>query len=301
MAFYKNNQQMQKKLRDVLEQFAQEGRETLLNNIAISWIRYDNAKPVAGSGIGAGWSQHKLFYPASVVKLIYAIAIEVWLEKNLIVESGEMRRALKNMISVSSNDATSFIVDLLTGTCSGPSIIHRQWENWKSQRGLINKWLQSLDWEELKGINCCQKTWSDSPYGRDKDFYGNRNENRNSLSTEATSRIFEALMTYKLISAKAAERIKKYLFRTLDLIERKENPENEIDGFLGEGLPQNTKLWSKAGLMSEARNDAIWSVSEDGYPMLLVVFTKGKQLANDNFLLPALAGELSAFNDYKGK
>ena len=83
------------------------------------------------------------------------------------------------------------------------------------------------------------------------------------------------------------------LFRSLDILKRKADPENQIDGFLGEGLPSGSQIWSKAGLMSEARHDAAWFQTSKGIPMLLVVFCSGKHLAKDQFLLPALASELS--------
>ena len=74
--------------------------------------------------------------------------------------------------------------------------------------------------------------------------------------------------------------------------QRKEDPENQIDGFIGEGLPKGTRLWSKAGWMSQARHDAAWFCQPQGNPMLLVVFSHGRQSSHDTFLLPALAREL---------
>jgi len=64
--------------------------------------------------------------------------------------------AVRKMLSFSSNNATSFLIDLLTGTTSGPCIEGELWENWKYQRSIINDWLHDLHWEELSGINCCQ-------------------------------------------------------------------------------------------------------------------------------------------------
>ena len=48
------------------------------------------------------------------------------------------------MLSLSSNNATSFLIDLLTGTTSGPCIEGELWENWKYQRSIINDWLNDL-------------------------------------------------------------------------------------------------------------------------------------------------------------
>ena len=287
---------MQAKLQELLEVFAKQGRKELHKNISISWIRYETHTPLAGSGIGAGWAEHKMIYPASVIKLIYAVASEIWLQKDLIIDCPELRRALDNMLALSSNDATSYIVDLLTGTRSGPELKGKEWVIWQKQRCLINEWLKTLGWPELNKTNCCQKTWNESPYGRDKDFYGEHNENRNALSTAATSRFLEALMTNSLLTSNTSKRIKNALYRSLDLQVRKANPENQIDGFIGEGLPINTQIWSKAGLMSKARHDAAWWITSSGYPMLLVIFSESKLLSNDTFLLPAISSELNKWH-----
>ncbi len=293
MSFYIQNSEMLSLLKILIERFEKESRLDLHNKISITWVCYQDKNPEPFSGIGAGWLEDKFLYPASVVKLFYACAIETWLYKDLLIDCAELRRALDEMIVHSSNDATGYIMDLLTATSSGPSLKGESWEVWKSQRKIINSWLHGLKWPEFQGINCCQKTWNDGPFGRDKDFYGVNNDNRNSLTTRATGRLLEALMTSSLLPPKATKNLKKLLFRSLDLLKRKCDPDNQVDGFLGEGLPKGTHLWSKAGLMSEVRHDAAWFVTPKGKTMLLVIFTHGKALAKDNFLLPAFASELS--------
>jgi len=207
MAFYQSNLEMNSQLENLLDQLEKEGRPGLKNSIAITWIRYDRPNPIPGSGIGTGIAQKQLLYPASLVKLVYAIAIEDWIQRDILPDIEELRRAMKNMIQNSSNDATSLILDLLTGTNSGPSLKGKAWECWKRQRQLINIWLKSFDWPELHKINCCQKTWTDGPYGRDRDFYGTGNLNRNSLTTDATARLMEGVMTNAFISPPACKRI----------------------------------------------------------------------------------------------
>ena len=293
MTFYQSDPIMFTYLRNLIYRFTKEGRPNLHKNISITWIRYPNNNPKPNSGIGASWAQNQIFYPASVVKLIYGIATEVWLQKDLILESEELRRAVSDMIIYSSNDATSYVVDVLTGSNSGPCLRGKQLKSWRLQRQLINQWLKSLCWPELKHSNCCQKTWGDGPYGRDKDFYGKNNENRNALCTAAAARFLETLMTENFLAPKRSKVLQSYFGRSLDLIDRKKDPDNQIDGFLGEGLPPETQFWSKAGWMSEVRHDAAWW-NQPGQPsMLLVVFSKGKELSNDKFLLPALANELN--------
>ncbi len=292
MAFYRPNKKMDFQLKELLNHFANKGRPGLLKSIAITWIRYDQPNPEPGSGIGTGWLDQQLMYPASIVKLFYAVAIEAWLQKDLLLNSEELHRAVKDMITDSSNDATSLVVDLLSGTTSGPSLFGERWQAWQKQRLLINKWLRSLSWPELNEINCCQKTWTDGPYGREKDFYKEDKGTRNALSTSATARMLEAVMTNGVVSPPACYRLRALLARSLDQKIRNKDPENQIDGFLGEGLPPRTRLWSKAGWMSQARHDAAWCCLPQEAPMLLVVFSQGRQSSNDTFLLPALAHEL---------
>ena len=293
MAFYRPDSAMQAQLAGLLDRLSADNRPGLHNSVAISWVRYDRSDPIPGSGLGAGWSDQRAFFPASVVKLFYALAAEEWLQQDLLPEGEELRRAMRDMIADSSNDATSLVLDLLTGTTSGPSLRGDCWESWQQQRQLVNDWLQGLGWPELEKVNCCQKTWGDGPYGRERDFYGEGLGNRNALTTAATARMLEAVMTNALVSPLACKRLRQLFLRSIDLMQRKADPENQVDGFLGEGLSMGTRLWSKAGWMSQARHDAAWWSSGGGPPMLLVVFTQGRERANDTTLLPALARELS--------
>ena len=295
MAFYRPDQVMQEYLVAQIKRLAADGRDGLLERLAVTWVRYDTDQPVTGSGQGAAWGDQRQIYPASVVKLIYAMAAEAWLQQDLLPEEPELRRAMRDMIADSSNDATGLLVDLLTGTTSGPALQGEAWELWQRQRRLVNDWLQGLGWPELEDVNCCQKTWGDGPYGRERVFYGVDLENRNALSTAATARALEAVMTDGVLSPPACQRLRELLARSLDQAQRAADPENQVDGFLGAGLPEGSRLWSKAGWMSKARHDAAWWRAPDGSPALLVAFSDGAACAKDEQLLPELARQLAAF------
>ena len=295
MAFYRPDPAMAARLETALDALDADGRPGLRNSLSITWVRYADAAPEVGQGSGASWNQDRTIYPASVVKLFYAVAVEQWLQRDLIPDGDELQRAVRDMIADSSNDATGLVVDLLTGTTSGPALHGERWELWTQQRRLINAWLQNLAWPELEAVNCCQKTWGDGPYGRDKLFYGADNSNRNALSTAATARMLEAVMTGAVVSPPACRRLQALLKRSLDQQQRRADPENQVDGFLGEGLPEGMQLWSKAGWMSQARHDAAWWCIDGQAPCLLVVFSEGQERAGDDQLLPLMARELAAY------
>lgn len=305
MAFYSPDPAMGQTLRDLVHALELQGRPGLAQQLSITWLRYDTSliarakdwDPAvlwAQAVAGASWGGDLQRYPASVVKAFYLAAAEAWLQADLLEPCPEWHRALAAMIQDSSNDATSLVVDWLTGTTSGPPLEGPAWADWTAQRQLVNGWLASLGWPELAGCNVCQKTWGDGPFGRERQFYGPLQENRNSLSTDACARLLHAVMASALGSPPACARMRDLLARSLDPAERAADPENQVDGFLGEGLPEGSRLWSKAGWMSQARHDLAYVEAAGHAPFLLVVFSEGARCAGDTALLPELAVHLAA-------
>jgi len=183
-------------------------------------------------------------------------------------------------------------VDLLTGTTSGVELRPGLLAQWSHQRQLVNRWLAELSWPELEGCNACQKTWGDGPYGRERQSYGEANAHRNRLSSEGTARMLQAVMAGALVSPPASLRMQALLARSLDLEQRAADPENQVDGFLGGGLPEGALLWSKAGWMSQARHDAAYVEVEGVAPTLMVAFSEGVDCAKDETLLPEICRRL---------
>ena len=291
MSFYYINEEIGLILKDILNKICHKRYRYKLNNIAITWINYEASSK---KGYGYGINNRKKIYPASIVKLVYSLAIYKWIENKTIFRDIQVDEAIQEMLQNSSNDATSFIVDLLTGTTSGPSLEKEIFNRWKYQRTIINDWLKTLNWEELQDFNCCQKTWEDRPYGREKDFYSTSNKNRNSMTTDGTARIMEEIMQ-NISFNKENINLKNYLFRELNKESQYKDPNNQINGFLGGGLPENIPFWSKAGLMSEVRNDVAWWINRNKSKTLLVVFTEGKEFANDNYFLPEVSKAIYEF------
>jgi len=291
MSFYYINDKIGSILCDILTKVCHEKYSHKVNNIAVTWINYEERSK---KGYGFGINNRKKIYPASIVKLVYSLAIYNWIENKTILRDTQVDEAIQEMLQSSSNDATSFIVDLLTGTTSGPSLEKEIFSRWKLQRTIINDWLKNLNWEELQDFNCCQKTWEDRPYGREKDFYGTSNKNRNAMTTDGTARIMEEIMQNINFDEKNIN-LRNYLFREIKEQSEYIDENNQINGFLGEGLPQKIPFWSKAGLMSEARHDAAWWINKNQSKTLLVVFTEGQEFSNDNYFLPKISKAIYEF------
>ena len=267
------------------------------NQIALTWVVYDPPVLVNTGGAltpkafwehpvrGFTYRGVERIYPASVVKLFYLVAVNEWLEKGMSQTSKELERALQDMIVDSSNDATSLIVDILSGTTSGPHLPTGPFETWKYQRNIVNRYYQSLGWEEMETINVCQKTWGDGPYGRERAFVGELLENRNMVTTNAIARLLHSIVGGVAVSSGRSQAMMALLKRTLNDLPT-DTEENQVTGFLGGGLTENAQIWSKAGWTSQVRHDAAYIELPNQRPYLLVVFTEGKAQAKSQAILP---------------
>jgi hypothetical protein len=302
MAFYRADGAMQQQLADLVAELVGEGRPGLEERLSITWVRYPASLrswseegwgcTLEEAGVGAHWQGSEQRYPASVVKLVYLVAVQAWIQRQWLGSTEELRRAMADMVRESSNDATGYVVDLLSGTTSGVELPPEPFAEWSLQRQVVNDWLAELGWPELAGCNACQKTWGDGPYGRERQSYGEGLENRNRLNTEGTARLLQGVMAGALVSPPACLRMQDLLARSLDLEQRASEPENQVDGFLGGGLPEGAQLWSKAGWMSQARHDAAYVEADGVAPTLLVVFSEGEVCARDESLLPEITRRL---------
>lgn len=206
MIFFNKDEQLENLGLGILEATWAQFPTLARNQIALTWIVYDPPVLVNTGGAltpNAFWNHSvrgftyrgvERIYPASVVKLFYMVAVNEWLEKQMLQTSKELERATRDMIVDSSNDGTSLVIDMLSGTTSGPELSAGPFETWKHQRNIVNRYIKSLGWEELETINVCQKTWGDGPYGRERAFYGEMLENRNMLTTNATARLLHSIV-----------------------------------------------------------------------------------------------------------
>ena len=303
--FFKHDEQLEQLGNGILEATWTKFSTLARNQIALTWIIYDPPVPVNTGGAltpnafwnhpvrGFNYRGGETIYPASVIKLFYLLAIHEWQQKGMTESSEELERAIRDMIVDSSNDATSLVVDVLTGTTSGPELPPGPFETWKKQRHIVNRYLQSLGWEELQSVNVCQKTWGDGPYGRERAFYGQLLENRNMLTTNAIARLMHAIVGGVAVTATRSQEMMNIMKRSLDPEELPKNvEEDQITGFLGGSLPQEAKIWSKGGWTSSVFHDAAYIEIPDKRPYLLIVFTEGKANALSREILPFVSQQV---------
>lgn len=223
-------------------------------------------------------------YPASIIKLFYLVAAHRWMEDGTLADTEELRRAMSDMIVLSYNEATGYIVDLLTGTTSGPELSPAEIETWQHKRNAVNRYFSSLGYTN---INVNKKPWCEGPYGRETQAIQLFQPKRNWLTTDATARLMAEIVTGKLVSAARCSRM-------MDVLQRDySNPANDntqARAYTGAAMPPGGKLWSKAGWMSEVRHDAAYVELPGGARFVLVIFTVGHADRHD--IIPALARAL---------
>jgi hypothetical protein len=220
------------------------------------------------------------FYPASVIKLFFMADVYATRKQNV----GDVARALKEMIVVSDNDATAYLVDLLADTVPGPPLEGRKLNRYIDRRRDINRRFQRLGYTD--NVSAMMKPWSFGPYGVDRQVLGENRVNRNMLTANATTSLLLWIVRRR---APGAEEMMKLLDRPLAPLREEEN---QVKEFIGEALPETSRLWSKAGWTSEVRHDAAYLELPTGRKVILVIFTRG--IAKDVTLIPAVTRNVLA-------
>jgi len=225
-------------------------------------------------------------YTASVVKMFYMAALHRQLEDGKIVMTKEMERGLRDMIVDSSNEATQYILDVLTDTSSGSELPVKEFEKWQFKRNRVNRFFSSLGYQN---INVNQKTFCEDAYGIEQQSRAYKGQNRNMLTTNATARLLAEIALRRFVTEKRSNEM-------LSLMEREwskpsKDGDDQATGFTGkaliDGKMAGTKLWSKAGWTSRSRHDAAYIETPDGQKLVLVIFTENH--ANDREPIAAVA------------
>ncbi|HEU4930831.1 MAG TPA: serine hydrolase, partial [Pyrinomonadaceae bacterium] len=260
------------------EQFA--ARKLQESELSITLIDLRDAKrPVTASFRG-----NERIYPASVVKLFFLVAAHRWLEDKKIEQTPELTRALRDMIVDSSNEATQYVVDVITQTTAGYELPPKEMEEWQNKRNAVNRYFSSLGYTN---INVNQKTFCEDAYGRERVSRGTNGENRNKLTTDATARLMMEIVTGKIANPARTAAMMDLLKR--EYTGQSNDPDNQGIGFTGIALKgrEGFRLWSKAGWTSTTRHDVAYVEMPDGGKFVLATFTS--QHANEREIIPTVA------------
>lgn len=258
-------EKLENTVRQTLAQFSR--RDLKPENLAVTVINLRDAS----NPLQASYRGHVKIYPASVVKLFYLVALHEWLETGKLRESDELRRARRDMIVDSSNEATHYIIDVLTGTTSGPELPPVELEEWYQKRNAVNRYFTSVGYTN---INVNRKPWCEGPYGRESQSVKVHQPNhRNWLTTDATARLLTEIVSGKSVSAPRSAEMMTLLAR--DPFSTKASADGQARAYTGRALSPGDKLWSKAGWTSEARHDAAYVETSSGAKMVIVTFTIG--------------------------
>jgi beta-lactamase class A len=264
-------------VQQALEKFAAKKLGT--NQIAVTLVDLtDPQKPAQASYRGG-----EQIYPASVIKLFYLDAVHRWMEDGQLKDSPELRRAMRDMIVDSLNEATGFLVDCLTGTTSGPELSPAEMDAWYFKRNAVNRYFASLGYTN---INVNRKPWCEGPYGREmQSVQVHKPNHRNWLTTDATARLLTEIVTDRAVTPKRCAEMKELLHR--DPSPKSGSQNDQAHGFTAPALPPGSKLWSKAGWTSDTRHDAAYVELPSGAKFVLVTFTVDH--ANEREIIPTVA------------
>src|SRR5678810_201524 len=261
-----------------LERFADKKLQE--NELSITLIDLrDPKRPVTASFRG-----NERVYPASVVKLFYLVATHRWLEDKKIEQTPELTRAVRDMIVDSSNEATQYVLDVVTHTTGGYELPPKEMEEWQYQRNAVNRYYSSLGYTN---INVNQKTFCEDAYGRERVSRGPNGENRNKLTTDATARLMMEIVTGKAVNPERTTAMMELLKR--EYSGQNNDPDDQGHGFSGIALQGRTgfRLWSKAGWTSTTRHDVAYVEMPDGDKFVLATFTSNH--SNDREIIPTVA------------
>jgi beta-lactamase class A len=254
------------------------------DQLAVTVLDLRGSQPVQ-----AHYRGDERFYPASVIKLFYLAAVHQWLEDGRIEDSPHLREAMRDMIVDSSNDATNHLVDVLTGTTGGPELPPAELEAWNRKRNAVTRYFKMLGYEN---VNANRKTWGDGPFGREKQDMAAHPPARNYLSTNDTTRLLADIATGRCVTPARSAEMLALLAR--DPFTPSSDPDSQAVAFSGSALSPGMKLWSKAGWVSWARHDAALIELPGGGRVIIVVFTDGREHANNRAIIPAVVRRVLA-------
>ncbi len=266
--------------------------------LALTYVAYDVSSAIDGAtDPTAFWSRKvrgyshrgiELIEPGTLVHLFYAVALQDWLHVGMLSGTEEIERALHDAIVWGSVDAAGLLVDVLSGTTSGPEVGGGAFETWAFQRQIVNRYFRNLGVQEYSYINVCQKTWCDRPYGRERVFCGQQMENRNLLTTNAVAHLLHGIIGGIAVARDRSAHLRRLLYREGTSV----YPQPAVYRNLLAALPTGSQLWAIAAQTSHLQHLAAYIERPDRPAIAIVLFVEGEGMPPN--LLPLLGSDAIA-------
>lgn len=228
------------------------------------------------------------YYPCSVVKAFYLAYYEAEKEAGRLKDTPELVRGVKDMITVSSNDATGFVMDSITGTTSGPELSGTEWEAWKEKRNAVNRFFARRGYKDL---NANQKTFCEDAYGREQQFRDG-GKNRNRMTPAEIARLFREIAKGEVCGPAGTAEMLALLSRDVTPDKPYEDMEPEDARLAARNLPKGTKIWAKSGDAYDYHHLVARVALPNGREFVIAVFTKGVKTVPD--VIPRVYEKVSA-------
>jgi len=274
------------------------------DNHAVVALREEGTGRPSGYALRGDWP----CYPCSLVKSFHLIHALSALDEGRLAPHPELDRAMRDMILWSSNTATNYVIDLLTGTTGDTLLDGNALREWMTAREGLNRWFDRLHWPEMAGCNLTQKLMDDTRYGREAQFAAQHGGYLNQLTPLATARLMAAIFDGSLPLSPAAQTRAQALLARDPQGPEAATPNYQLSEYLGGLMPAGVRIWSKAGhnlwtgdpKASWFKHDMIRLEAPGQKPLIFVLMTEGERLANEvpdafprigRFLFDALSGE----------
>lgn len=260
--------------------------------------------PGAGEAEVAAHNGGKAFYPASVTKLGWGLAALERIEDGTLEAHEELERSLRDMLGTSSNAATNYVIDCLTGQTGDTLLDGDELDSAVEAHLQATRRLASWNWPEWDGCQIVQKASDEERYGRHRQLL--ERLGHNVLTPMAAARLLHESMFANCYSRDVVARMRKLTTRPVGADEIAREPISQVRGFTGEGiaprLPDGARIFSKAGwcvntgdpASSWHRHDALLAQLPDASALLCVVFTQGENAKRSEILLPRIGAHAAA-------
>ncbi len=218
------------------------------------------------------------WYPASCVKLAFAIAAVHWCTAQS-KGPGCLDASVRPMLQNSDNFATGVVVDAISGVTNGPAE-GADFEAWLGRRLHTERLLQSHGL--LGGQRLVNKTYptNSGEMPRELEGLALERQGRNSMTADGSALLMLALVTGEF-GADAAEYLRSLLRR----------PRISPNSAMGGGFPAGTVFESKIGSAYDTLAEIVHAELPDGRRMIIAAYSNGRDSEGPDEQDPtALAG-----------